>query len=125
MSDSALAEIFGAGAVPSVNTGARMGLKFTKLDELKSVVETPLSVEQCDARLKAFFGDGLLHSGTEEATPYWAGVIGAGAMDMNPCLLEITRQGSTVNILAHANEGLFKQKTCAKAIAKLEFSLKA
>ncbi len=124
MTDGALAEIFGSNAVPSVDSGARAGLKFTKVDELKSTLPIAVSADQFDTKLKTFFGEGLLHTSTENGAPYWAGIVGAGAMDMNPCLIEVTLAGSNATVVAHANEGLFKQKTCAKAIAKLEFALK-
>ena len=52
-----------------------------------------------------------------------AGIILAGAMDMNPAFVIVWIENNVLHILAQAKEGLIKQHTAEKAIQKLKAAL--
>lgn len=52
-----------------------------------------------------------------------AGVIFAGAMDMNPAFVIIRTEQNILHIIAQAKEGLVKQHTAEKAIIKFRAAL--
>lgn len=53
----------------------------------------------------------------------FAGVILAGALDMNPAFVIIWAEDTILHIFAQAKEGLIKQHTAEKAIQKLKSAL--
>lgn len=44
---------------------------------------------------------------------------------MNPCMVQIVWSAEELHAYAHAREGLVKQRTCAKALQRLEDVLDA
>ncbi|GAA1850884.1 hypothetical protein GCM10009813_10510 [Brevibacterium marinum] len=53
------------------------------------------------------------------------GIVGSGVGSLNPAyvIIVVDAQSSTIGIAAHAKEGLIKQRTAQKAIAKVRSAL--
>ena len=73
------------------------------------------------AAVKAAFA----HCGTifKENQSALAGVILAGALDMNPAFVIVWAENDVLHIFSQAKEGLIKQHTAEKAIQKLKSAL--
>ncbi|UFU03312.1 hypothetical protein LQF12_01485 [Ruania suaedae] len=109
-----------AGAVGGAS-GARAGARVAKLDGRRRDWSSPLPETVLD-RLRLALGEP--HEWRTE-TPEGertalVGVVGSGAMSMNPCVIEVLHHPLGVQLAAHAREGLIKQRTCEKALERIE-----
>lgn len=61
----------------------------------------------------------------DDAVVTLRGIVGSGVGSLNPAyvIIVVDAQSSTIGIAAHAKEGLIKQRTAQKAIAKVRSAL--
>lgn len=109
----------GIGGYIGGGLGAKIGAKLLPLDHKNDSV-AHRDQKKITALAKNYFGDALIHESQENDIYYAVGVKGSGFFAMNPCVLELVIRPNTLEIFAHAKEGLIKQKTCTKAIDKLK-----
>ncbi|MGP5655891.1 hypothetical protein [Candidatus Corynebacterium faecigallinarum] len=116
------------GGAPGASGGAKGGRfgarHFTRLDGEQQVFPIPRSDASQQAVRIDFFGDGVLEeteepSASQDATLKILGVVGSATMNMNPCIVQIVWSPSELHAFAHAREGVFKQRTCTKALQRL------
>ncbi len=113
----------GVGGASGGRIGARMGTRwFTKLDSRRRDWPQPSSPELV-GRLHEF----LQHPQQRELTaPDGSSVVGlyamlgSGSMNLNPCVIETVWDASGLHAVAHAREGLIKQRTCEKLLDRLQ-----
>ncbi|WP_277051489.1 hypothetical protein [Ruania albidiflava] len=112
-----------AGGASGGAVGARKGARwFTKLDSRRRHWPQP-STPDLAGRLHQF----LKHPQQRELTaPDGSSVvglyaiIGSGSMNLNPCIIETVWDASGLQAVAYAREGLIKQRTCGKALDRLQ-----
>src|SRR5690625_419816 len=112
-----------AGGASGGRLGARLGTRlFTKLDSRRRHWPQPSTPELAD-RLHQF----LQHPQQRELTaPDGSSVVGlyamvgSGSMNLNPCVIETVWDASGLQAVAHAREGLIKQRTCEKLLDRLQ-----
>lgn len=110
------------GGAAGGRTGGRLGARFTKPDRSRRRWPQPSTPAQIQ-RLREF----LQYPQQRELTgPDGSSVvglyaiIGSGSMNLNPCVLEAVWDASGLQVVAHAREGLIKQRTCEKALDRLQ-----
>jgi hypothetical protein len=113
-------------------SGARLGARFTKVDQFELELELP---EAPDAVLnkarEVLSEEGDLSDFGEDpaAVPAVSAVVPSGWWNMNPALVTVAaapqEQGSRVRIGAYALEGLLKQRAARKAATLIAESLGA
>ena len=69
--------------------------------------------------IKKYFDNSLIHESHENNIYYAVGIKGSGFFNLNPCVLEVVLKQNNLEIVAHAKEGLIKQKTCLKGMSAL------
>ena len=113
-----LAEIISIYAVPGgkkVSKWIASKLPMSSAEEQISIGPLP-----CAEVKTAFARCGTILKEDQNA---FAGVILAGAMDMNPAFVIVWTEDAILHIFAQAKEGLIKQHTAEKAIQKLKSAL--
>ncbi|HIW90593.1 MAG TPA: hypothetical protein H9870_02885 [Candidatus Corynebacterium avicola] len=113
----------GAGASGGAQ-GGRLGARLTKLDGEQQMYSSPSSDAHRQTVQDDFFGGTEYVKTDEESGPgepilKMVGVVGSGAMNMNPCVVQLVWSARELHAYAHAKEGLIKQRTCAKALLRL------
>ena len=110
--------------------GAKIGAKLMKDTSHEKTVELD---EPADAALRrvvqALDQAGEIHPSETDA-PGARAVVGAGALNMNPAVVDATieplgENRTRVNLRAAAKEGLIKQKTAEKAIEQVAAALRS
>lgn len=110
------------GGASGGRSGARLGTRFTKQDSRRRHWPQP-SAPELVARLRAFLQQPQDRQLTAaDGTPVlgMVGIVGSGSMNLNPCLVEAVWDTSGLQVVAHAKEGLIKQRTCAKTLDRLQ-----
>ena len=112
-----------AGGASGGRIGGRFGAKrFTKQDSHRRHWPQP-STPELMARLRQFLQQPQDRQLTApDGTPVlgMVGIVGSGSMNLNPCLVEAVWDASGLQVVAHAKEGLIKQRTCEKALDRLQ-----
>ena len=122
----------GAGALGGAS-GAWITSRFLPVESCSSSLVLP-----CDAQralpiiVNSLAGLGRLQdtSEIETANPTLAAVIGSGFLKMNPCVVTVEILSSSENetaavVCGGAKEGLIKQRTAEKAVARVIEAIKA
>lgn len=112
-----------SGAVGG-RAGGRFGAKhFNKLDGLAVTFPVPptdayrhLVRDQFLGGVPEQYGVG---PGTHDQAYMMVGLVGSGALNMNPCHIQIVWFETSLHVTAYAKEAWIKQKTCVKAIDRL------
>ena len=114
-----LAEIISTYApTPSGKKGAKWAASKLPVSSIEEQIPiAPLSYGRVKA---AFAGCGTILKEEQSAL---AGVIPAGAMNMNPAFVVVWTEDGILHIIAQAKEGLIKQHTAEKAIQKFKSTL--
>ena len=102
--------------------GARVGARFAKPDSERRHWPQP-STPALVARLRTFLQQPQDRQLTAaDGTPVLGlvGMVGSGSMNLNPCLVEAVWDAAGLQVVAHAKEGLIKQRTCAKTLDRLQ-----
>lgn len=110
------------GGATGGRAGARLGARSTQQDSQRRHWPQPSSPELV-ARLRAFLQQPQDRQLTApDGTPVlgMVGIVGSGSMNLNPCLVEAVWDASGLQVVAHAKEGLIKQRTCAKTLDRLQ-----
>lgn len=133
--DDVLAELLGGlGAKSSVFGGGRHGAEWSakrlKTETAREVIDIAPAEQQrvlatlADDASNAAGSFGRLDS-QDDAVVTLRGIVGSGVGSLNPAyvIIVVDAQSSTIGIAAHAKEGLIKQRTAQKAIAKVRSAL--
>src|SRR5699024_10582121 len=110
------------GGASGGGAGARLGTRFTKRDSRRRQWAHPGSPAH-EHRLRQFLRDPqerALTAPDGSAVVGLYAIVGSGSMQMNPCVVEAVWDASGLQVVAHAMEGLIKQRTCEKALDRLE-----
>ena len=110
------------GGASGGRSGARFGARFTRQDSRRRHWPQP-STPELVARLRAFLQQPQDRQLTvADGTPVlgMVGIVGSGSMNLNPCLVEAVWDATGLQVVAHAKEGLIKQRTCEKALNRLQ-----
>ncbi|MDN5855722.1 MAG: hypothetical protein L0K86_23345 [Actinomycetia bacterium] len=117
------------GGASGGRTGGRFGARhLTRLDGDQLTVRVERSAGNLHTVRTGFFGGRAQESvgtppGTNADAVLMIGAIGAGAMSMNLCVVQLVWFARELHATAHAKEGLIKQRTCAKALQTLTTTL--
>lgn len=117
--------LFGAG-----RHGAKWSARRLKTETAQEVIEVaPAEQRRILAELAAGTSSaagsfGRLDS-RDDAVVTLRGIVGSGVGSLNPAyvIIVVDAQSSTIGIAAHAKEGLIKQRTAQKAVAKVRSAL--
>lgn len=133
--DNVLAELLGSlGAKSSVFGAGRYGAKWSakrlKTETAQEVIDiAPAEQERIIAALTGDASNaprsfGRLDS-QDDSVVTLRGIVGSGVGSLNPAyvIIVVDAQSSTIGIAAHAKEGLIKQRTAQKAVAKVRSAL--
>lgn len=105
----------GLGGGLGGRAGGRFGAKhFTKVYGAQRVVSIPFSPRTEQAVLE------VLRSVLRRDEDALVGVMGSGAMNLSPVLVQVQWSPDEVALTAHALEGLIKQRAVPKALDRLE-----
>ncbi|MBM6588966.1 hypothetical protein [Brevibacterium sp. RIT 803] len=133
--DSILAELLGGlGAKSTVfgagGYGAKWSAKRLKTETAQEVIEVAPAEQR---RILAEWAAGTSGAAgsfdrldsRDDAVVTLRGVVGSGVGSLNPAyvIIIVDVLTSTIGIAAHAKEGLIKQRTAQKAVAKVRSSL--
>lgn len=127
--------LFGAG-----RHGAKWSARRLKTETAQEVIEVaPAEQRRILAELAAgtssaagSFGRLVSHNeghdaldSRDDAVVTLRGIVGSGVGSLNPAyvIIVVDAQSSTIGIAAHAKEGLIKQRTAQKAVAKVRSAL--
>lgn len=111
-----------AGGASGGRSGARIGARFTKQDSQRRQWSHPGSPEHLH-RLRQFLQypqERALTAPDGSRVVGLYAIVGSGSMKLNPCVVEAIWDTSGLQVVAHALEGLIKQRTCAKALDQLQ-----
>ncbi|WP_199849509.1 hypothetical protein [Blastococcus sp. Marseille-P5729] len=110
-------------------TGGRAGARYlTRMDGDQRTLHIDRSEALLHAVRVGFFAGraqerrGALPGASADAVQM-VGVVGSGALSMNPCVVQLVWFPHELHATAHAREGLIKQRTCAKALERLASTL--
>lgn len=109
-----------AGGAAGGGSGGRAGAEFSakrfnKIQGDSRTLNVPLTPETVEALTSSLGTVGLVSPEDGQV----AGVVGSGAMNMNPTVVQGLWQGGQLHLCAHALEGLIKQRTAQKALDKI------
>ncbi|WCE39203.1 hypothetical protein PGC08_14525 [Brevibacterium sp. BDJS002] len=117
--------VFGAGGY-----GAKWSAKRLKTETAQEVIEVaPAEQRRILAELAAGTSSAAWSfdrlDSRDDAVVTLRGVVGSGVGSLNPAyvIIIVDVLTSTIGIAAHAKEGLIKQRTAQKAVAKVRSSL--
>lgn len=113
--------------------GAIRAARRLRTDVHEIEIDSPASADEARARVTALIratGRLIGQADSEDGAVVICGVVGAGAMNMNPAVLTITvspdgGHGTTVHVRGAAKEGLIKQHAGEKAARRFAFLLEA
>lgn len=111
------------GGASGGRAGAPLGAWLTRLDGEERTLRFPRTEANLQRARQEFFGGNAMErigevSGAGEDAVLMAGLVGSGAASMNPCVVQAVWSAHEVHVTAHANEGLIKQRTCARALQR-------
>lgn len=110
------------GGAAGGRTGGRLGARFTKPDSSRRhwpQPSTPALIQRLQEFLQYPQQRELTGPDGSSVVGLYA-VIGSGSMNLNPCVLEAVWDASGLQVVAHAREGLIKQRTCEKALDRMQ-----
>lgn len=99
--------------------GGRLGVRLTRMRGEHRTVSAPGTPESFWALHRCLAMVVLADPGRG----HLAGVIGSGALNMNPAVVQALWSPRGLELTAHAREGLIAQKTAPKALDRLEEAL--
>lgn len=108
------------GGAAGGRSGGRSGAEFTakKFNKIlgdSRILNVPLSPETVEVLASSLKEVGLVSVDEGQV----AGIVGSGAMSMNPTVVQGLWQEDQLHLCAHALEGLIKQRTAQKALDKI------
>ena len=99
-----------------VSKGSRFIVNLLKTSKKKATYTTDIASDALTNQLKKYFSKKGKVLKAKDSNSI-IGLVYSGTADMNPCVLEISfkensSKGIELSVVAHAKEGLIKQKTC-------------
>ena len=111
-----------AGGASGGRLGGRLGARFTKLDSQRRHWPQPSTPEHLHRLHQFLRAPQQRQLSAPDGSPVvgLSALIGSGSMNLNPCVVEAVWDSSGLQVVAHAREGLIKQRTCEKALDRLQ-----